>query len=127
RELRYPSILDHDPYLAMLAEGGYMVEWLARLRYPDGIPLEHGPDPVADARVTARFLEQPRVTLFEAALLSGQKYARVDILQKDGDAFRLIEIKAKSFDAAENQERMLAGEPSVFLSRNGRSVLSKWD
>jgi hypothetical protein len=128
RELRYPTTDDRDEYLAMLSQGGYMVEAIAKLRYPEGIALEYGRDAVADAAITAEHLRQDRVTLFEATLLSGQKQARVDILEKRGNAFRLVEVKAKSFDSAEHAALLLDGKKGVFRSgRRPHRVTSEWD
>jgi hypothetical protein len=128
RELHYPTIKDGDPYLAMLAQGGYMVEQIAKLHYPSAIALEYGRDPVADAELTARHLASDRVTLFEATLLSGHKLARVDILQKDGNSFRAIEVKAKTFDSRENAARLLNGKPSLFRStRPPHAITNDWD
>lgn len=128
RELGYPSAQDNDPYLAMLQAGGYMVEQVAKLRYPDAIALEYGRDPVADARLTAEHLTKDRVRLFEATLLSGLKQARVDILEKNGNSFRLIEVKAKSFDSDENNARLADGKPSVFrTTRRNAPIASAWE
>ena len=104
RENRYPETNDDNPYLAMLAEGGYMVEQLARLMFPDGVELQYGRDVAADWEETRRLLEQDHVTLFEATLLSGRKQARVDILVKRGNHFDLIEVKSKSMDGDDLDE-----------------------
>ncbi|MES2125571.1 MAG: DUF2779 domain-containing protein [Gemmatimonadota bacterium] len=100
KEHGYPQATDGNPYIEMLADGGYMVEQLARLLYPDGIELRYGGDPVGDASATATMLEQESVTLFEATLLSNCKLARVDILRKRGRRLELIEVKSSSFDGA---------------------------
>jgi hypothetical protein len=42
RENGYPDNRDMNPYLALLAEGGYMVEALAKAKYVDGVQLEYG-------------------------------------------------------------------------------------
>ena len=39
RKLGYANLKQEDPYLALLADGGYMVEKLARLLHPDGIDI----------------------------------------------------------------------------------------
>ena len=104
REHQYPQALDDNPYLALLAEGGYMVEQLARLMYPEGVELEYGRDPPTDWETTRRHLEAPEVTLFEATLLSGRKLERVDILVKRGSRFDLIEVKSKSMDGDDLDE-----------------------
>ena len=124
RELSYPSTKDEDEYLAMLAEGGYMVETLARLHYPEGVALEYGDDPLAAADKTREALKKEEVTVFEATLLAGHRLARADILQKKGKEFRLVEVKAKSFDSAENAARLGKGEPNVFRGKRGPFTIS---
>ncbi len=104
RENGYPESTDDNPYLAMLAEGGYMVEQLARLMFPDGIELTYGGDARANWDATRHELERDHVTLFEATLLSGVKQARVDILVKQGNHFDLIEVKSKSMDGDDLEE-----------------------
>ncbi len=127
RELSYPSTKDEDEYLAMLAEGGYMVETLAKLRYPEGVALEYGDDPLAAAEKTREMLKQERVTVFEATVLAGHRLARADILQKQGHEVRLVEVKAKSFDSKENAARLAKGEPNMFRGkRKPFSVTAEW-
>ena len=104
RELGYPEAADDNPYLAMLAEGGYMVEQLARLKFPDGVELEYGGDPILARDETQRRLQADHVTLFEATLLSGRMLARVDVLVKRGNRLDLIEVKSKSVDGDELEE-----------------------
>jgi hypothetical protein len=36
KKLRYPSLHDDNPYLEFLADGGYMVEKMAKLMYSEG-------------------------------------------------------------------------------------------
>lgn len=127
REQRYPSTDEADPYLRMLAEGGYMVEMLARLRYPAGATLEYGGDPRLGASATSEALKAENVTLFEATLLAGHRLARADILVKSGNEFRLIEVKAKSFNSAENAARLEKGEPNIFRGkRKPFGINSEW-
>lgn len=105
QELGYPQADDGNPYLQLLADGGYMVEQLARLLYPDGIELSYSGDAQQNAAATVALLQQDQVTLFEATLLSGRKLARVDILRKIGNRFELIEVKSSSFDGEETKSR----------------------
>src|SRR5688500_10588096 len=78
-----------------------MVETIAKLLFPDGkeIGFESGAEAAA---ITKEALTQENVTLFEATFLFGQLLARVDILQKRGNRFRLIEVKAKGFNSAKD-------------------------
>jgi hypothetical protein len=110
RESGYPDSRSDDPYLTMLAEGGYMVEALAKAQRPEGVPLEYGGDPTVHFAATMQLLERERVTLFEGTLLVGRYLARVDILEKKGATLRLIEVKAKSYDPASDSMRGKKGK-----------------
>src|SRR5438093_6873359 len=115
KKLRYPSIRDDDQYLQFLADGGYMVEAIARLCHPGGIEIgfEGGPEPSA-AQTLSILNAHETVTLFEATLLWENRLARVDILEKSGNSLRLIEVKAKSVDTStgENPFRGVRGNIS---------------
>ena len=54
KELGYPSTKDEDPYLKLLAAGGYMVETIAKLLYPDGRALSYDGGSEASAQLTRR-------------------------------------------------------------------------
>ncbi|MBI2407330.1 MAG: DUF2779 domain-containing protein [Gemmatimonadetes bacterium] len=124
----YPSTLDDDPYLAMLAEGGYMVEQLAKARYPTGRLQAYGGESELAAEATLEALRQDHVVLFEATLLLGRRLARVDILDKRGNDIRLIEVKAKSWDSAANRERLDRGQRSAFWrARGAPALLAEWE
>jgi hypothetical protein len=125
KELNYPSTLDESELMELLADGGYMVEKLAKLLFPDGIALEYRGGSEEAARETARHLEAERVTLFEATLLSGSKLARADILVKRGDRFELIEVKAKSFDASADGAMRADGVGTLARTATG-TIPSKW-
>jgi hypothetical protein len=102
RKLGYPSTLVDDEYLQFLADGGYMVEAIAKLLYPEGIEIGFDKGPEESAAETMRVLQaRETVTLFEATLISGRKLARADILRKQGNQFELIEVKAKLIDSSE--------------------------
>ena len=87
-----------NAFLAMLAEGGYQVGALAKLRYPDGIEITDKTHAEAYAK-TLEYLAQENVVLFEPAILVGDFFIRIDILVKKGNRFELIEVKAKSYDS----------------------------
>lgn len=91
-----------DDFLAMLAEGGYQVGALARAMYAEGEDVTETDHAAALAR-TRELLSRERVTIFEAAIAAGDLFVRVDILRKDGATVELIEVKAKSYDPADNE------------------------
>jgi hypothetical protein len=113
RENGYSDNRSRDAYLQLLAEGGYMVEALATAKRPGGIELEYG-DPAAGFAATLELLKRDRVTLFQATLLWNRRLVRVDILEKEGNVARLIEVKAKSFDGEEHAASLRDGGKGVF-------------
>lgn len=127
REHGYPDTRDADDYLALLAEGGYMVEALAKARYQGGVQLEYGRDVAADFARTLEALQGDTVTLFEATLLVGRRQARVDILQKRGRVVRLLEVKSKSFDGAEHARRLAEGKAGALRGvKKPYTILADW-
>jgi hypothetical protein len=127
KKLHYPTTRDHDPYLTLLSDGGYMVEKLAKLLYPEGVALEYGAfDREAQAARTMELLaSRDEVVLFEATLLSGAKLARVDILVKRGRVFELIEVKAKSWDGTLAEQRLADGHALPYRGKRGR-ISAEW-
>ena len=118
RKLVYPSMLDEDEYLQFLADGGYMVETIAKLCEPEGIEIGFDDGAEQSMEKTLSVLNtNERVILFEATLISGGKIARVDILKKNGSVFHLIEVKAKSVDTS-------TGE-NPFRGKKDR-IIPKW-
>jgi Domain of unknown function(DUF2779) len=127
RENGYPDNRDGDPYLRLLAEGGYMVEALAKAKYEGAEQLEYGRNARDDYGATREYLDRHSVTLFEATLLHGRRHARVDILQKVGSTVRLIEVKAKSFDGQAHAESVAAGGNGVLRNaRKSGGILEAW-
>ncbi|HUR12822.1 MAG TPA: DUF2779 domain-containing protein [Flavitalea sp.] len=94
--MRYPSILEEDAFMQLLAEGGYMVGKLAQILYPG-----HLISRLSDAVEKTRRLidENENVCIHEATIVSDRKMIRVDILRKKGKTLELIEVKAKSWNS----------------------------
>src|SRR5690348_173924 len=126
KKCRYPSLHDDDEYLALLAEGGFMVQKIATLLHPEGIEMPFTTNVTEAAEDTLGMLERQNATLFEATLISGNKLARVDILRKIGNEFHLIEVKATSYDTCENDEAIVNGRPSLFRSKRGQFIVAGW-
>lgn len=127
RENGYPDRRQYDPYLAFLAEAGYMAEALAKAKYRDGIQLQYGRDMFADFARTSEHLRRGDVTLFEATLHAGRRVARADVLEKRGDAVRLIEIKAKSIDGDEHRGILSDGGRGLFWTRRKKpEIAAPW-
>jgi hypothetical protein len=97
----YPTTNDTNEYMEMLAKGGYVVGLMATLQYPDGVEITGN---TKEAIIkTNEYLTQENCVLFEAAIQSGEKLIRVDILEKVGNKINLIEVKAKSHDTEDSQ------------------------
>lgn len=82
-----------------LAKGGFQVEELARMNFPNGILIE-GNDWDYDLLVkqTSELLKQDNVVIYEAAFMFNNLFIRTDILVKKGKHVEVIEVKAKSFN-----------------------------
>ena len=98
----YPSDLETDEYLKFLAEGGYAVGKLAQLLRPGGIEVRTDRGSDFAIKESAELLKRKNVTLYEAAVYSNFKLVRIDILEKRGNTFKLIEVKSKSWDSDAN-------------------------
>jgi len=94
----YENSMASNDLMALLAEGGYQVGALAKLRYPAGIEITAAGNQEAFV-ATAEYLKQDKVVLFEPAIIFGDFLIRIDILVKDGNRFDLIEVKAKSYNS----------------------------
>jgi hypothetical protein len=63
----YPCLKDDDEYLALLAEGGFMVQKIATLLYPEGREMPFAVDPKKAAEATLQALGAQDITLFCAS------------------------------------------------------------
>jgi len=109
---KYPSQKDGNDYLALLADGGFMIGKLAQLLYPDGVDIVEGRGKQNEAiRETERLLaEKENITLFEPAILVNNQLVRVDILVKKGNHIQVIEVKSKSYNSEELKSEKLNGK-----------------
>jgi hypothetical protein len=92
----YANTNDGNDFIEMLADGGFQVGELAKLKYPDGIEITSKQIEKAIAE-TQTLLQQENVTLFEPAIVHDNFLVRVDVLVKRGKVLEIIEVKAKSY------------------------------
>ena len=104
-----------DPFLKALASGGFQIEEYARRHFPNGQFIE------ADYRekekailLTSQALQTDGV-YFEAAFSADNLFALTDIVVKEGNTIKLIEVKSKSYS-----------ESDKFLSNRDRTCASGW-
>lgn len=96
----YANKKQDDSFLNALAEGGFQVEELARLHYPNGAFINaENYEYAKAAELTREYLTQENIIIYEAAFLTDGFFIRTDILIKKGNEIKLIEVKAKSFDS----------------------------
>lgn len=105
----YANKKQEDSFLNALAEGGFQVEELARLHYPNGVFINvENYEYARAAELTREYLNQDNIIIYEAAFLVDGFFIRTDILAKKGNEIKLIEVKAKSFDS--NNENTFLGK-----------------
>jgi hypothetical protein len=126
RKRGYPSLRDDDEYLALLAEGGFMVQKMATLLYPQGRQMPFAAEPAKAAEATLQALRAREITLFEATLISNGKLARIDILEKQGNEFHLIEVKATLYNSGEDAAAVADGRPNLFRAKRSGSIAVGW-
>jgi len=115
----YPSALDEDQYLKLLAKGGYMIEAIVHQIYPNAVHVSHDKGNQAAIDETQRLLAEGHTELFEPTFVSNGKLVRVDCFRMIGDTIELIEVKAKSWDST--------AEPRPTMNKKGTALITKWE
>jgi hypothetical protein len=120
RKPEYENQKETDTFLQALAQGGFQVEELARMQYPEGIAiLGDDYNYALVAKRTNDLLIRENVVIFEPAFLVDGLFIRVDILVKKGNDIQLIEVKAKSIRSQEHtsfiKNEKLAGGWDAYL------------
>ena len=104
----YANNKSDDPFMQALASGGFQVEELARLHYPNGVFINTENYEYDKAfQLTKDALQLENVVIYEAAFQYDGLFIRTDILVKKGNSVKLIEVKAKSFNP--NEENIFVG------------------
>jgi len=117
RKKEYANKKQEDPFLQALAQGGFQVEELARMHYPNGVLIEGNDwDYELLWQQTQDLLQQENVIIYEPAFLIDGLFIRVDVLVKKGNNIELIEVKSKSFTP---------DDAYLFVGKQGKMV-SGW-
>lgn len=113
----YANNKREDTFLEALANGGFQVEELARMYFPGGELIESKDwDYEALWYQTRDLFRKENANVFEAAFLYDGLFVRTDIVVKKENNIDLIEVKAKSFDATEE---------NIFIGARG-GLKSEW-
>jgi len=118
KETEYANTKSDNPFLQALASGGFQVEELARLHFPNGILIEDDIDRTKynykdKVNQTNVLLQRDEVVIFEAAFMFENLFIRVDILEKKGNQINLIEVKAKSFYSSDGVETFISKKSNL--------------
>ena len=106
-----------DSFLEALAQGGFQVEELARMHYPNGVLIDgNGWNYELLWKQTQDLLKQENVIIYEAAFLIDGLFIRTDVLVKNGNKIELIEVKAKSFNPEDDY---------LFIGKRG-GMVANW-
>jgi hypothetical protein len=119
-----PSLNEANDYLSLLADGGCMIGKLAQLLFPNGIEISSDREAQALAiQQTEKLLsENENITLFEAAITVNNQWVLIDVLEKKGEVFNLIEVKSKSYNSLDLEKAKRANKP-YWLAGDFRSYL----
>ncbi len=106
-----------DSFLEALAKGGFQVEALARLSYPEGefVDAENW-DYDKAVQITKDAFTKEKTCLFEAGFTFDNLFIRTDIIEKNESNVKLIEVKAKSIDPTDDY---------AFIGKKG-SISTGW-
>ncbi len=94
----YQNNKEDDLFLEALAEGGFQVGELAKLYFPNGTDIK-SLDYEASLSETNELLKNENVVIYEPAIKFQNLFIRIDVLVKEGNRVKLIEVKAKSINA----------------------------
>ena len=125
RKNSYHTNLDENEYMQFLADGGFMIEVVAKAKYPRGTDLAGERDQVVAFDRTKELIAASKdAVVFEAAALHGKYLARIDILRRENGTLHLIEVKSSSITTLENDND---AESPFMGKRNPNKVSSKWE
>jgi hypothetical protein len=110
----YPENRQSRPFIEHAIFNKRLLKALARSAHPTGIFIDELS--IADAAAkTMEYLEQERVTLFDAIFTHQQMMARIPIISKEGTTLTAYHVQTKGFDSRKHR-----------LSDSKGTIYSKW-
>lgn len=110
KKANYKTRNDANEYLENLAQGGHIIGKYAQLLFPNGIEIKSNTIEEAISETKQLLAENDNITLFEATFLSNGKIVRTDILEKKNNVFNIIEVKSKSHDSTNSDNRTIPSD-----------------
>ncbi len=115
----FPNQKKEDPFLEQLANGGFQVEALARLKYAEGEMIDTR-NRFDATKATETLLKNNSAIIYEASFIHENLNVRTDIVTKQGNYLKLIEVKAKS-------SRSSQSVTEDFLNAKSNKISSGWE
>lgn len=117
----YDSQNNDNPFLEGLAEGGYQVGELAKFHYQfkflDYVFIDiTSLDYEESLQQTAEAMKHEKVVICEGAFQVHNFFIRADIIVKNGNQIKLIEVKSKSTKSGDEHEFLTKRKPYSILS-----------
>jgi len=100
---KYENNDDGNDFMKALAKGGLQVGEMAKLYYPGGVEID-GRNKEDQLAQTNNALQQDNVIIYEAAIMVGHKFIRLDILEKKRDLIMIIEVKSASCNGPDESQ-----------------------
>ena len=119
----YESQKNDNPFLEGLAEGGYQVGELAKFHYQFKFLDYHFVEITAlgydqPLKETAEALKHDKVVICEGAILVHDFFIRADIIVKNGNNIKLIEVKSKSTKSDDEHDFLTKRKPYGILAKH---------
>lgn len=105
----YTNYAYEDEFMSLLAEGGLLVEYVAKMLFEDGIEIDFGSNENNIAMSNKYIEENENVTLFSPSFRYEKALSRLDILVKEKNTLYLYDVHSVSFN----------GENEVLTNKNG--------
>ncbi|MFP8489198.1 DUF2779 domain-containing protein [Gracilimonas sp. Q87] len=103
-----------NAFVQSLAGGGIQVRELAKLYYPEGNST-NATDPEAAFKETEKLLKQDKAVIYDATVLYRNYLAEIDIVEKDKNTLKLVNVLPKSWEPGES-----------FIANRGYNIKKKW-
>src|SRR5437879_1849861 len=110
--------LQPDKVLQDLFDQGRQVGEVARTRYPGGVLIDLPHDARAErVAATRKALDEGAPAVFEATFIADNTYVAIDVLEKQGDGYRLTEVKSSTSQKDEHVPDVVVQVRVDFLQR----------
>lgn len=93
----YPEREEERPYIHHVNYNRQQLKGLLKMLYPEGVAVEQDGYEASSSR-TARYLQKSHTVLFDGTFLADGLFAKVPLIEKDGNRITAFSIQTKAFD-----------------------------